>query len=198
MASNGPAFCSSLMGALTLLFRMMVALNLMLLYSFCQSFDTLQIAALRYRYLLYCFDFWTLSFMISIVAIPFIEVASITDCLFTQLGTSLYRTRIAVSYLFAFPVIAMAIVAIRMTDESIAKSLNQPIWESSSAFEQFLYRILPAVVLIPNLHILFAIILGGGFKALAMEARATWKTLKIAEIIGLKKEWADADIEHGH
>ena len=126
------------------------------------------------------------------MAIPFIELASIQDCFTTQLGGSLYRSRIAYFRLLAFPIMLMVVVSIQMGDARIAEGLDQLVRGTSGT------SIWLAITLIPNLFILFAMVLGGGFQALKLEARAMWETLKIAEIVGLRREWADTDNEQNH
>lgn len=192
MESTGPAYCSSFSGALTLLLRFTVALNTVLFVNFHQLLQTLEIPRLRCPYLLYFSLFWELCLTISLVAIVFIELASIMDCFATQLGGSLYRSRIAYFQLLAFPMMVIALVSIRIGNARIAEDPYRPFREPS------ITSIGLGIMLMPNLFIIFAMVLGGGFQALKMEARAMWETLKIAEIIGLRKEWAETENEQNH
>lgn len=152
-------------------------------------------------YKLYFFHFFEIAVACSTLASLPLEIAAFTtEKNIERWAASFYLRRLAffhgIARFFTIAVlsaIATSHVTIARRDAGIAAYLDSLTW-----LPQVIGRLVLAASFTMNSFVISAMFLGGGVQALAMEARAMWETLRTAEMVGLKKEWADTDNEHSN
>ena len=191
------AYCSSIPGALTLLIQLSTGL-IAAFYFCCIPNRTLvdQLTTLKI-FLLY---FWSYASYFSLPAGYLIELLPFADLLRkstrTRLRCSLYLARISLFRFLGLIVATLAVLAMYTLDDELNErhTIGRKYQHGKPPLRTHALKFAIAVLLI-NLFTLLAMFLGGGIDALTMEAKMAWKTLYIAELIGLQQEWVVTNVE---
>ena len=194
MPTPDQAYCSTISGTLGLLIQLAVGLNVAAVYLTGVTINTDFDRDSRYR--LYAVFFWCRAVHLFMAASCLVELLTVAGLLLTRLRCSLYLTRIKIFRCVGLVVAAVVVFVISQADFIVARrnSVARGYQYDDSPFSGYAAKFAIASLLI-NLSTLLAMVLGGGIDALTMEAKTAWKTLYIAELIGLQQEWAVTDVE---